>query len=53
MEIDNVRKEMERIAQIVFKRGNSEELEQLLEELDMLTEDAMLYYKERRKEENE
>jgi ABC-type uncharacterized transport system fused permease/ATPase subunit len=53
MYLENVLKELERIAQIAFKRGNSEELEQVMEKLDQIQEDAMLYYKERRKEENE
>jgi hypothetical protein len=53
MEIANVKKELERLAQIVFQRGNSEELEQLMETLDALQTDAMLYHQERRREENE
>ncbi len=53
LRLDGVLKELERVAQIAFKRGTSEQLEQLLEKLDMIQSDAMLYYTERRREENE
>jgi hypothetical protein len=53
MYIENVKKELMRVAQIVFQRGTSEELEQLMETLDALQTDAMMYHQERQKEENE
>lgn len=53
LRLDGVLKELERVAQIAFKRGSSEQIEQLLDKLEMLNEDAMLYYRERRKEESE
>lgn len=53
LRINGVLAELERVAAIMWKRGTSEQIEQLMEKLDMLQEDALLYYKERRKEENE
>ncbi len=53
LRVENVLNEMERVAKIIFTRGTSEQLEQLMEKIDMLHSDTMLYYTERRKEENE
>lgn len=52
LRLENSLKEIERVATIVFKYGTSEQLEQLMEKIDALHLDTMLYYTERRREEN-
>ncbi len=51
--LHNVLNELERISKIIFNTGSASDLEELMEKLEMLQEDAMLYHDERQKEEDE
>ncbi len=47
LRLDNALKEMERIAGIIFTYGSAEQLEQLMDKLGILSEDARDFYQDR------
>jgi len=48
--IENVLEELQRVANITFRRGSSDDLERIIEKLETLSEDAQMHLLERQKE---